>query len=198
MKTSILGAAAVTAALGFWTAGSVEAATCNVPLGGPNSQDYTVNVATVVECASGNLNDGTLMIGTTEFTQGIDDTGTSTAGSPISWGTDPMSNEGGSGLLPWSINLIAGWTGDVLLSLKQANSYGLFDVTASCDFGNSVCSGTWSAFTNNPGGGSENDLSNTRAWYATDSVNVIPLPAAGWLLVAGLGGLMAMRRRKQA
>ncbi|MGI1661249.1 VPLPA-CTERM sorting domain-containing protein [Palleronia sp. KMU-117] len=28
--------------------------------------------------------------------------------------------------------------------------------------------------------------------------NVIPLPAAGWLLVAGLGGLAAMRRKKTA
>ena len=29
-----------------------------------------------------------------------------------------------------------------------------------------------------------------------DSFGAIPLPAAGWLLIAGLGGLAAMRRRK--
>lgn len=30
------------------------------------------------------------------------------------------------------------------------------------------------------------------------AVNVVPLPAAGWMLLAGIGGLVAMRRRMQA
>jgi hypothetical protein len=30
------------------------------------------------------------------------------------------------------------------------------------------------------------------------AVNVVPLPAAGWMLIAGLGGLMALRRRQKA
>ncbi|MEM8581636.1 MAG: VPLPA-CTERM sorting domain-containing protein, partial [Pseudomonadota bacterium] len=29
-------------------------------------------------------------------------------------------------------------------------------------------------------------------------VEVVPLPAAGWLLLAGMGGLAAMKRRKKA
>ena len=38
-----------------------------------------------------------------------------------------------------------------------------------------------------------------KARYVTkDSVEVIPLPAAGWLLLAGVAGLAAMRRKKAA
>ncbi|SFU15094.1 THxN family PEP-CTERM protein [Sedimentitalea nanhaiensis] len=33
---------------------------------------------------------------------------------------------------------------------------------------------------------------------ATTNVNVVPLPAAGWLLLAGVGGLAAVRRKKKA
>ncbi|MEM8579922.1 MAG: VPLPA-CTERM sorting domain-containing protein, partial [Pseudomonadota bacterium] len=32
----------------------------------------------------------------------------------------------------------------------------------------------------------------------TAKLEAVPLPAAGWLLVAGLGGLAAMKRRKKA
>jgi hypothetical protein len=28
--------------------------------------------------------------------------------------------------------------------------------------------------------------------------NVVPLPAAGWMLLAGLGGIAAMKRRRKA
>jgi hypothetical protein len=35
-----------------------------------------------------------------------------------------------------------------------------------------------------------------RATFRTVEPNVVPLPAAGWLLIAGLGGLAAIRRRQ--
>ena len=49
-------------------------------------------------------------------------------------------------------------------------------------------------------------VGNTFTWDAgqrsglsgVDGFGVIPLPAAGWLLLAGVGGLAAMRRRKKA
>jgi hypothetical protein len=41
---------------------------------------------------------------------------------------------------------------------------------------------------------SASDLGNCEA----STPNVIPLPAAGWLLIAGLGGLAAVKRRKRA
>ena len=36
------------------------------------------------------------------------------------------------------------------------------------------------------------------SFYDTGTTAPIPLPAAGWLMVAGLGGLAALRRRKTA
>ncbi len=47
------------------------------------------------------------------------------------------------------------------------------------------------------GGGNTPGLSNIRL-YSTGPLSTIPLPAAGWLLIAGLGGLAAMRRRRKA
>lgn len=40
-----------------------------------------------------------------------------------------------------------------------------------------------------------NDAQLTASWH---KVEVVPLPAAGWLMIAGLGGLAAMKRRKKA
>jgi hypothetical protein len=41
-------------------------------------------------------------------------------------------------------------------------------------------------------------LSNIRLFEAPGNPSVVPLPAAGWLLLAGVGGLAAMRRKKTA
>ncbi|MEP1354063.1 MAG: THxN family PEP-CTERM protein [Tateyamaria sp.] len=38
--------------------------------------------------------------------------------------------------------------------------------------------------------------SNVASLYASIDVAPVPLPAAGWMLIAGMGGLVAMRRRK--
>ncbi len=39
---------------------------------------------------------------------------------------------------------------------------------------------------------------NTASLYFDYSVSVVPLPAAGWLLLAGLGGLAAVGRRRKS
>jgi len=46
-------------------------------------------------------------------------------------------------------------------------------------------------------GESQKDISHITFWD-TDGPSEIPLPAAGWLLMAGVGGLATMRRRKKS
>lgn len=41
-------------------------------------------------------------------------------------------------------------------------------------------------------------LSNIQLWKAPGNMTPIPLPAAGWLLLGGLGGLYAMKRRRKS
>lgn len=59
-------------------------------------------------------------------------------------------------------------------------------------------SGTWTVVDlDTPNGRGDPDLSNVRLFGTSDLVP-IPLPAAGWMLLAGIGGLAAMRRRRKA
>jgi hypothetical protein len=192
-KSKFLSVAAAAAVVSLYASvfgvTTAEAASCS-----EGTQYYEVNTASSITCHSGNLNESspTLVYNLMTFTRGIDDGGDSESGSPLSWGTggDLMDNQGGSGLKSWSISLAVDWVGSVLMELKQSNTYALADVTNSCDFGANLCSGTWST-------GSENTLSHTRAYYK-DGVSVVPLPAAGWMLIAGLGAMGAMRRRKKS
>lgn len=55
----------------------------------------------------------------------------------------------------------------------------IFDCQSQCD-------GPWIGY----------DGSGDINWLVGDPVNEVPLPAAGWLLVAAVGGLTALRRRR--
>ncbi len=73
------------------------------------------------------------------------------------------------------------------LSLKAGNSFAAYVLSGF--------SGDWTtnALTNSKG--EPQDLSN--AVLFSRGVSAIPLPAAGWLMIAGLGGLAAVGRRRR-
>lgn len=181
---------AMLAVVSIMSAFGVQAATVTC-----GNVSYTANTAdqSTAFCGSGNLNEsGSVSFDGESFDLGISDSGAPVPGSPLSWSTDPMSNELGTGLLDWGITLVSDWVGTVLLELKQGSTFALFDVTDSCDFDANVCSGTWS--TSGPGRGALNDLSHTRAWFQ-DGLSVVPLPATGLMLLTALLALIAVRRR---
>ena len=70
------------------------------------------------------------------------------------------------------------------LAVKAGSSHYIFKITG----GDLAGSASISSLT-------KNSISHV-SFY--DGMEVIPLPAAGWLLLAGVGGLAAMRRKKTA
>lgn len=111
---------------------------------------------------------------------------------------------GDANALPsWSVTvdnsaLLFGRTFDIVVALKQGDAFGAFQLIFPSD----DLHGLWGTF--GPGPNAINDLSHATAYYRftdeRDDLGVIPLPAAGWLLLSGLGalGVMSRRRRKAA
>jgi hypothetical protein len=88
----------------------------------------------------------------------------------------------------WSISNPLGYT-DIMIVLKQARSFGGFVLNTT-----KTLAGDWEIL-----GPSEsmNDYSHISVWHKTD-VAPIPVPAAGFLMIGALGGLVALRRRRRA
>ena len=74
-------------------------------------------------------------------------------------------------------------------TVKAANSYIIYD-------GFDATSGSWSTMGILNKGGQQPDVSHISYW--TTGIATAPLPAAAWMLIAAVGGLVAMRRRKNA
>jgi hypothetical protein len=94
----------------------------------------------------------------------------------------------------WELSDYGGY-GTVMLALKGGPNFSVYLLDGAT-------SGDWNTFGITTGGGKPGPgLSNFTAWgrgTAPDPGTPIPLPAAGWMLLAGLGGLVAIRRRKNA
>ncbi len=111
---------------------------------------------------------------------------------------------GADGTGAWAVDNPAGYD-DMILVLKQGPTYGAFRLTTDRPMW-----GSWG--TTGPGDGSVNALSHATLWFRPDGpttacagpcldqipprgeIAVIPLPAAGWMLLGALGLLAGLRR----
>ena len=90
----------------------------------------------------------------------------------------------------WAVNSFAGFE-NVMFVLKGGNTFSAFLMNTSILSGNWNNESIFDRNGNNPG------LSHFTV-YASGTPAVIPLPAAGLLLISALGGLAAMRRMRKS
>lgn len=177
----------------MFLATSANAATCVV-----NTVTFTLEGAAGAQCMVGNdlgrngiaaknLN----FFGLTNWVVGVSTDPTAGDGSIEADGTGFNSSSG-----TWSISSYAG-LGPLMIVLKSGRKFGAFllDDTVS------LLSGTW---------GIERELCNRKGCtqvgknlshasvYYSPVPSAVPVPAAGLMLLAGLAGLAALRRKRAA
>jgi hypothetical protein len=182
MKKTILIMAAI-AVLGTWSVSS-EAATMGCTAGsGGSATSYTLTDALDAECFSGNdtntIDSSFSVFGMTGWVL-ADKNDDSTSGDQAIVFTDAVGNVvNGTQSGNWAISSIAD-ASKVMVNLKAGSNWASFLVDTTA--------GTWT---------SSRGLSHASIYYI-DGMPAVPLPAAGWMLLAGVGGLVAVRRRRKA
>ena len=176
--------------------GAANAATCQAQAGGPNTVSYDLTQGGVgmdfivdVECFS-NANDSNTISPTFDIFGSAgwllgDKVGDEGGGDGnVAFDNAPLEFDDGV----WSLTLASGFTAsDIFVVLKQANSFAAFLLDI-----NEPYQGFWSTLGPST---SVQDLSHASVYYKPGEPAPIPLPAAGWLLIAALGGLAVARKR---
>lgn len=201
-------AAGLVAVITLAAADTAAAATCPVTWGNGNAGAiYSLEMSSALACTTGNSSAEALGKLTEPFTAPPEwilsykkDSEGETKVGPISFSTAPvLGTQSGT----WAIDIFPEDT-QVVITLKAGDSFGAFLLTPF------TTSGTWATTGTN--------LSNFSVFYRScatleearrlgcgthddggdDTPSPVPLPAAGWLLLGGLGALAAMRRRRAA
>lgn len=195
MKLGKFGIVSATAGALMALASASSAATCSI-----DGVTFTLDLSSTSTCVAGNdLGDKGIvandlsMFGLTGWGNG-DSTDSGAGDGSVLFASAPIVDATSGN---WSLQSYGGYN-PLMIILKSGPQYGAFLITELF----SGLSGTWSITqeqcnNRNRCQTTGKELSHASVYYNGEP-STVPLPAAGFLLLGGLGGLAALRRKRKA